>query len=162
MVESGCRSSIFCCGVAVMNWFFKITYLVLGLVCCTGFSLVATSGSYSVAALGLLTVVASLISEHGLWGIWALAAAIPGLQSTGSIVVAHRLSCSMTCGIFPDQGSIPCLLHLQADSLPLSHQGSPMNWFLQALKITDPDRSFCPVFLLNEQKDRYFPNLAKH
>ena len=36
-----------------------------------------------------------------------------GLQSTGSIVVAHRLSCSKACGIFPDQGSNPCLLHWQ-------------------------------------------------
>ena len=37
----------------------------------------------------------------------------------------HRLSCSETCRIFPDQGSNPSLLHCQADSLPLSHQGSP-------------------------------------
>ena len=28
-------------------------------------------------------------------------------------------------GIFPAQGSNPCILHRQADSLPLSHQGSP-------------------------------------
>ena len=28
-------------------------------------------------------------------------------------------------GIFPTQGSNPCLLHWQADFLPLSHQGSP-------------------------------------
>ena len=35
----------------------------------------------------------------------------------------HRLSCSMTCGIFLDQGWNLCLLHWQADSLPLSHQG---------------------------------------
>ena len=28
-------------------------------------------------------------------------------------------------GIFPSQGSNPCLLHWQADSLPLRHQGSP-------------------------------------
>ena len=28
-------------------------------------------------------------------------------------------------GIFPDQGSNPCRLHWQVDSLPLSHQGSP-------------------------------------
>ena len=28
-------------------------------------------------------------------------------------------------GIFPTQGSNPCLLYCQADSLPLSHQGSP-------------------------------------
>ena len=33
-----------------------------------------------------------------------------------------RLSCSAACGIFLNQGSNPCLLHWQADSLPLSHQ----------------------------------------
>ena len=43
--------------------------------------------------------------------------------------MAHRLSCSMTCGIFLDQGSNPCLLHWQADSLPLSHQGSSQGSF---------------------------------
>ena len=34
-------------------------------------------------------------------------------------------------GIFPTQGSnlcLLCLLYRQADSLPLSHQGSPFNW----------------------------------
>ena len=36
--------------------------------------------------------------------------------------MVHWLSCSMACGIFLDQGSNPCLLHLQVDSLPLSHQ----------------------------------------
>ena len=39
----------------------------------------------------------------------------------------HRLSCTSACGIFPDQGLNPCLLHWQVDSLPLSHQGSPRN-----------------------------------
>ena len=33
--------------------------------------------------------------------------AAPGLWSTGSIVVAHGLSCPAACGIFPDQGSNP-------------------------------------------------------
>ena len=28
-----------------------------------------------------------------------------GLQSAGSVVVAHGLSFSVACGIFPDQGS---------------------------------------------------------
>ena len=32
---------------------------------------------------------------------------------------------SYSRGIFPTQGSNPCLLHWQVDSLPLSHQGSP-------------------------------------
>ena len=33
-------------------------------------------------------------------------------------------SCPTAPGIFPDQGQNLCLLHWQADSLPLSHQGS--------------------------------------
>ena len=56
---------------------------------------------------------------------WASAVVAPGLQREGSVVVARGLTCSVACGIFPDQGSNPCLLHWQADSLPLSHQGSP-------------------------------------
>ena len=51
-----------------------------------------------------------------------------GLQSTGSVGVERRHSCSVTCGIFPDQGLNPCLLDWQVDSLPLSHQGSPAEW----------------------------------
>ena len=35
---------------------------------------------------------------------------------TGSAVVAHGLSCSTACGIFPDQRSNLCPLHWQADS----------------------------------------------
>ena len=46
-------------------------------------------------------------------------------RNMGSEVVVLRLSCSAACGIFPDQGSNPCPLHWQVDSLPLSHQGSP-------------------------------------
>ena len=35
------------------------------------------------------------------------------------------MGCSSAAhGILPDQGSNPCLLHRQVDSLPLSHQGS--------------------------------------
>ena len=50
-----------------------------------------------------------------------------GSRRSGSVVVAHRPSCSAACGIFPDQGSNPCPLHWQADSQPLRHQGSPIN-----------------------------------
>ena len=73
---------------------------------------------------GLLTAVASLVAEQRLQGEWASVAVAPGLQSTGSVVV-HGLSCSETCGTFPDQGSHLCLLHRQADSSPLSDQRSP-------------------------------------
>ena len=54
-------------------------------------------------------------------GAQALALAGRGLR-----VVAHRLSCSAAYGVFLDQGTNPCLLHWQVDSLSLSHQGSPV------------------------------------
>ena len=44
----------------------------------------------------------------------------------GSTVVARGLSCSPAGGIFPDQGSNPCLP--QMDCLPLSYQGSSMHF----------------------------------
>ena len=72
-------------------------------------------GLLFVAVLGLLITVASLIVEPGLWGTWASVVAVPG----------HKLSCSTACGIFLDQGSNPCLLDWQANSLPLSHQENP-------------------------------------
>ena len=100
---------------------FLIYYLflaVLGLCCCMDFSL--------VVLCRLLIAVASLAVEHGLYGTQAPAVAAPGLQNTGSIVVAHELSCSTACEILSDQGSSPCLLHWLVDSLPLSHQGNPL------------------------------------
>ena len=60
---------------------------------------------------------------------------VPRPWSTGSIAVVHGFSCSEACGIFLGQGSNLCVLHRQADSLPLSHQGSSQlyfcNYFLQ-------------------------------
>ena len=53
-----------------------------------------------------------------------------GSRRAGSVVVAHGPSCSVACGVFPDQGSNPCPLHWQADSQPPRHQGSPLFSFL--------------------------------
>ena len=77
---------------------------------------------------GLLIVVASLVAEHRLWGARGSVVVVPEPWSTGSAVTAHGLRCSVACGIFLEQGSNLRLLHLlhwRADSLPLSHQGSP-------------------------------------
>ena len=52
-----------------------------------------------------------------------------GSRRAGSVAVTHGLSCSAACGIFPDRGTNPCLLHWQADSQPLRHQGSPINFY---------------------------------
>ena len=60
-----------------------------------------------------------------------------GLSSCGFQALEHRLRavapglrCSEACGIFPGQELNPCLLHWQADSLPLNHQGNPCEFFL--------------------------------
>ena len=53
------------------------------------------------------------LRSTGSRALQAPVAATPGLQSTGSIVVAHRLRCSSACRIFLDQGSNSCLLHWQ-------------------------------------------------
>ena len=79
--------------------------------CARAFSSCGERGPLFIAVRGPLTVAASHCGA--------------GSRCAGSVVVAHRLSCSMACGIFPDQGSNPCPLHWQADSQPLRHQGSP-------------------------------------
>ena len=52
-----------------------------------------------------------------------------GSRRAGSVIVAHGPSCSVACGIFPDQGLNPRPLHWQADSQPLRHEGSPLFLF---------------------------------
>ena len=83
-------------------FFFNLFYFfgrVLVFFAAHRLSLVVASGGYS------------LLRCAGFSLRWLLL-----LQSTGSVVVAHRLSCFAACGIFPDQGSNLCPLHWQADS----------------------------------------------
>ena len=56
-----------------------------------------------------------------------------GSRRAGSVAVAHGLSCSAACGIFPDQGSNPHPLHWQADSQPLRHREAHFLFFLTSL-----------------------------
>ena len=68
---------------------------VLGLRCCRGFSLVAGSRVYSLAAVcGLLSAVASL-AKHRLQGTRASVVAAHGLSRCGSQALEHRLN---SCG----------------------------------------------------------------
>ena len=102
--------------------FLKI-YLFLNFWLCwffvsvRGLSLLAASGGHSSSQC------------VGLWLSRPLLLQSTGSRRTGSVVVAHMLSCSAACGIFPDQGSNPCPLYWQADSQPLRHQGSPSFFF---------------------------------
>ena len=107
-----------------MKFFFffnKFIYLFIYFWLCwvfvsvRGLSLVAASGGQSSSR------------GAGLSLSWPLFLRSTGSRCAGSVVVAHGLSCSAACGLFPDQGSNPCPLHWQADSQPLRHQGSPKN-----------------------------------
>ena len=71
-------------------------------------------------------------------GAQALVLAAHGLLSADSVVVVRELSCSAACWIFPDQGSNLCLLHWQANSHPLYHQGSPRKGFILTLSPLQP------------------------
>ena len=118
-------------------FFLRFIYLFLampGLHCWSGFSLVAASGA-------TLPCGGSLVGDHRIQGPQASAVAVPGLQNTGS-VVAHGLSCPVACGILQgsNQGSNPHLLKWQVDSLPLSHQRSPI-----LLSVTFMDMCPCQI-----------------
>ena len=108
---------------------FKFIYFIFIFDCVgslllhTGFlQLQRVGATLSCGALAPYSVT-SLVAGHWLQAcrlqqLWhtGLVVVARGLQSAGSVVVAHGLSCSVACGIFPDQGSNPCPLHWQADS----------------------------------------------
>ena len=97
-------------------FFFFLIYLfmsVLVFVSVRGLSLVAASGGHSSSRCTGLSLSRPLLLRS------------TASRRAGSVIVAHGPSCSVACGIFPDQGSNPCALHWQADSQPLRHQGSP-------------------------------------
>ena len=107
---------------------------MLGLRCFTGFSLVAVSrgcslllwdAGFSLEWLLLLWSTGSRTGRLQQLRHMGPEVVARGLENTGSIVVAHRLSCSVAFGVFLDQGSNLYLLHWQVDSLPCSHQGTP-------------------------------------
>ena len=121
----------------VKHCFFKILFLaVLGLHCSMGFSLVVKNGllsscgacashcsDFSRAAQALrCTGFSSCLT-------WAQQLQLPGSRAQAQQVWCTGFSCSSACGIFPNQGLNLCLLHWQADSLPLNHQGSPCSEF---------------------------------
>ena len=97
----------------VFIYLFIYFWLCWVFVSVRGLSPVAASGGQSSSRCAGLSLSRPLLLRS------------TGSRRAGSVIVAHGLSCSAACGIFPDQGSNPCPLHWQADSQPLRHQGSP-------------------------------------
>ena len=109
---------------------FYLFLMVLGLHSFTDSSLVTESGGSSCHVQASLctgfscccrALECSGFSSSGPWGpqLWRLGSRAQTQWSQYAGLV------SLPCGIFPDQGLNLCLLHWQADSSPLSHQGSP-------------------------------------
>ena len=105
---------------------------VLSLHCYASFSLLVASRGYS--SCGVWAFQCGGFSSCRAWalGMQASVFVAHGLSSCGSWALEHRfstcscgLNCSTACRIFLYQGSNLCLLLWHADSLPLSHQGSP-------------------------------------
>ena len=119
---------------------FRKLYLfltVLGPCCCMGFlqlwrvgaALQLRGAGFSLWWLLLLPGTGSRACKLQQLQHMDSVVAVSRPQSTDLVVVVQGLSCSAACGILLDQGSNPCLLHWQVDSLPLSHQGSPCSPF---------------------------------
>ena len=85
-------------------FFFIYFWLCWVFVSVRGLSPVAVSGGHSSSRCAGLLLSRPLLLRS------------TGSRRAGSVVVAHGLSCSVACGIFPDQSSNPCPLHWQADS----------------------------------------------
>ena len=113
-----------------------------------GLSLVAASGGYSSSWCMGFSLRWRLLCSTSSIHLGFRSCSAHGLRS-----VVHRLSCSKACGVVPDLGSNLCSLHWQADSLLLSHQGSPQQYFFKKnlaantedmSSILDPGRSPMP------------------
>ena len=90
-------------------FFFKLYLFIYFWLCWVfvsvrGLSLVAASGGHSSSQCAGLSLSRPLLLRS------------TRSRRAGSVVVVHGFSCSVACGIFPDQGSNLCPLHWQADS----------------------------------------------
>ena len=91
----------YCCFFFFNSFIYLFIYLWLCwvFVSVRGLSLVAASGGHSSSRCA------------GLSLSWPLVLRSTGSRRAGSAIVAHGPSCSVACGIFPDQGSNSCPLH---------------------------------------------------
>ena len=94
---------------------------MLSLCCWAGFALVVASGGQLLAMMCWLLLVAAAPVVDTRPGVCKP----HQLHHMASVAEAHGHSCSLACGIFPDQRWNLGLLHWQADSLPLSQEESP-------------------------------------
>ena len=124
-----------------MFFFCFFNFWLLGLHC-------FVRAFFSCSEWGLFVVVWAYCSGFSRCRAWALAVLTSvvlflRLWSTGSVVVGNKPSCSEQVG--SSRGLNPCLLHWQADSLPLSHQGSRIMLFYYEIFQQYPQTRVCDL-----------------
>ena len=111
LVVKHCLVKIYTCmlGYLILS-LFSAALGLCGWVYGCRLSLVAASVTYS--SLQCMSVLLQWLLLFGAWipGTWASVG-----QHVGSLAVAHRLSCSAACGVFPDQWLNLRPLHWQVD-----------------------------------------------
>ena len=124
------------CWVSVAVWAFPFCGEWGPLCGCSGLSCGGHAASARVllwrAGSAACRICTCSLVEGGLRGMphqHVFSCGGRALRHAASARAARGLSCSAIRGIFPDQGSNPCLLHWQVDSPPLSYQGSPCACF---------------------------------
>ena len=93
-----------CCAFFFLILFIYLFIIIIFWLCWVftsvrGLSLVVASGGHSLSWCAGLSLSRPLLLRS------------TGSRRAGSVVVVHGPSCSVACGIFPDQGSNPCPLH---------------------------------------------------
>ena len=122
---------------------------MLGLCCCAGFSLDAErEGCSLVGVCRLLIAMASRCGAQVLGCVSFSSCTSQAPRAPAQTHVAHGFSCSVAHGIFLDQGSNLCLLYWQTNSLPLSHQGSPIISFSMLCFYFHPSLKYFLISLL--------------
>ena len=124
-------------GMSVLLSCFSFYLLIYLWLCCVfvsvqGLSLVVASGGHSSSRCAGLSLSPPLLLRS------------TGSRRAGSVVVAHEPSCSAACGIFPDQGSNPCVPCI--DRRILNHCATREALFVHFLK-KSRGRTACPGFL---------------
>ena len=86
--------------IYICDFFIYIFLAALGLCC-----------AQTISSCSAVSGDCSLLMVHGLLLLCSMGSSLPS-----SVAAVHRLSCSMACRIFLDQGWNPCPLLWQVDS----------------------------------------------
>ena len=110
--------ALFLLSLASLGVFFF--FIILFIFGCTGFpDFVWASSSCGEQGLRFVALCCAGFSLQ-----WLPCCRAQALGVRASVLVAHGLSSSVACAVFPDQRSNPCPLHWQADSYPLHYLGN--------------------------------------